>query len=100
MGGLGRRYRAPVTVLTHRRLSVGQEASPPPNYSHLHSLRVIWSAPALAMPFNGDPDQQQCSWPRPYFAGLRRSCLLYTSDAADEEDSGDLGGRGITKKIQ
>eukprot|EP00828_Plagiopyla_frontata_P024524 TRINITY_DN3130_c0_g1_i2.p1 TRINITY_DN3130_c0_g1~~TRINITY_DN3130_c0_g1_i2.p1 ORF type:complete len:419 (-),score=72.12 TRINITY_DN3130_c0_g1_i2:4-1260(-) len=26
------------------------------------------------------------------------SCLLYTSDAADEEDSVDLGGRRITKK--
>ena len=25
-------------------------------------------------------------------------CLLYTSDAADEEDSGGLGGRRITKK--
>ena len=25
-------------------------------------------------------------------------CLLYTSDAADEEDSGDLGGRGSTTK--
>ena len=25
-------------------------------------------------------------------------CLLYTSDAADEEDSGDFGGRGIIKK--
>ena len=25
-------------------------------------------------------------------------CLLYTSDAADEEDSVDLGGRGIIKK--
>src|SRR5665648_1257452 len=31
---------------------------------------------------------------------LRRnySCLLYTSDAADEEDSVDLGGRRIIKK--
>ena len=27
-----------------------------------------------------------------------RTCLLYTSDAADEEDSGDLGGRRILKK--
>ena len=27
-------------------------------------------------------------------------CLLYTSDAADEEDSVDLGGRRIIKKIQ
>ena len=27
------------------------------------------------------------------------NCLLYTSDAADEEDSVDLGGRRIIKKI-
>ena len=27
-----------------------------------------------------------------------RVCLLYTSDAADEEDSGDLGGPQIIKK--
>eukprot|EP00658_Telonema_sp_P-2_P061749 TRINITY_DN50417_c0_g1_i1.p1 TRINITY_DN50417_c0_g1~~TRINITY_DN50417_c0_g1_i1.p1 ORF type:complete len:100 (+),score=4.92 TRINITY_DN50417_c0_g1_i1:150-449(+) len=27
-----------------------------------------------------------------------RYCLLYTSDAADEEDSVDLGGRRIIKK--
>eukprot|EP00658_Telonema_sp_P-2_P064765 TRINITY_DN54024_c0_g1_i1.p1 TRINITY_DN54024_c0_g1~~TRINITY_DN54024_c0_g1_i1.p1 ORF type:complete len:119 (+),score=43.69 TRINITY_DN54024_c0_g1_i1:170-526(+) len=27
-----------------------------------------------------------------------RSCLLYTSDAADEEDSVDLGGSRINKK--
>ena len=30
------------------------------------------------------------------FDGL--NCLLYTSDAADEEDSVDLGGRRIIKK--
>src|SRR5664279_3815103 len=29
---------------------------------------------------------------------LKNSCLLYTSDAADEEDSVDLGGRRIIKK--
>src|SRR5665648_951380 len=28
----------------------------------------------------------------------RSTCLLYTSDAADEEDSVDLGGRRIIKK--
>eukprot|EP00658_Telonema_sp_P-2_P066308 TRINITY_DN5535_c0_g1_i2.p1 TRINITY_DN5535_c0_g1~~TRINITY_DN5535_c0_g1_i2.p1 ORF type:complete len:102 (-),score=15.21 TRINITY_DN5535_c0_g1_i2:24-329(-) len=28
----------------------------------------------------------------------RCTCLLYTSDAADEEDSVDLGGRRIIKK--
>ena len=27
-----------------------------------------------------------------------KGCLLYTSDAADEEDSVDLGGRRIIKK--
>ena len=30
--------------------------------------------------------------------GLVRSCLLYTSDAADERSSVDLGGRRIIKK--
>ena len=30
--------------------------------------------------------------------GRRRSCLLYTSDAADERSSVDLGGRRIIKK--
>src|SRR5664279_1303706 len=29
--------------------------------------------------------------------GLHGACLLYTSDAADEEDSVDLGGRRIIK---
>eukprot|EP00658_Telonema_sp_P-2_P020035 TRINITY_DN17888_c0_g1_i2.p1 TRINITY_DN17888_c0_g1~~TRINITY_DN17888_c0_g1_i2.p1 ORF type:complete len:103 (-),score=4.57 TRINITY_DN17888_c0_g1_i2:28-336(-) len=29
---------------------------------------------------------------------LSTTCLLYTSDAADEEDSVDLGGRRIIKK--
>ena len=29
---------------------------------------------------------------------LRRDCLLYTSDAADERSSVDLGGRRIIKK--
>ena len=28
----------------------------------------------------------------------RKSCLLYTSDAADERSSVDLGGRRIIKK--
>ena len=30
--------------------------------------------------------------------GLRNGCLLYTSDAADERSSVDLGGRRIIKK--
>ena len=33
-----------------------------------------------------------------FIGDLRFICLLYTSDAADEEDSVDLGGRRIIKK--
>eukprot|EP00658_Telonema_sp_P-2_P059627 TRINITY_DN48747_c0_g1_i1.p1 TRINITY_DN48747_c0_g1~~TRINITY_DN48747_c0_g1_i1.p1 ORF type:complete len:122 (-),score=20.82 TRINITY_DN48747_c0_g1_i1:27-392(-) len=36
--------------------------------------------------------------PRPCSLCCSYSCLLYTSDAADEEDSVDLGGRRIIKK--
>src|SRR5665648_1294054 len=32
------------------------------------------------------------------YLSYSHSCLLYTSDAADEEDSVDLGGRRIIKK--
>src|SRR5664280_2110269 len=35
-------------------------------------------------------------FPAPFFPpGMIKTCLLYTSDAADEEDSVDLGGRRI-----
>eukprot|EP00658_Telonema_sp_P-2_P055386 TRINITY_DN44036_c0_g1_i1.p1 TRINITY_DN44036_c0_g1~~TRINITY_DN44036_c0_g1_i1.p1 ORF type:complete len:144 (-),score=31.86 TRINITY_DN44036_c0_g1_i1:22-453(-) len=33
-----------------------------------------------------------------FSVALTQNCLLYTSDAADEEDSVDLGGRRIIKK--
>eukprot|EP00658_Telonema_sp_P-2_P080073 TRINITY_DN7897_c0_g1_i3.p1 TRINITY_DN7897_c0_g1~~TRINITY_DN7897_c0_g1_i3.p1 ORF type:complete len:205 (-),score=28.31 TRINITY_DN7897_c0_g1_i3:68-682(-) len=38
------------------------------------------------------------SWNRKHAPVLGLTCLLYTSDAADEEDSVDLGGRRIIKK--
>src|SRR5665648_1041292 len=41
----------------------------------------------------GNSDVPVCHFLRGYNA-----CLLYTSDAADEEDSVDLGGRRIIKK--
>ena len=34
------------------------------------------------------------------FVGLAGTCLLYTSDAADERSSVDLGGRRLIKKKQ
>ena len=36
--------------------------------------------------------------PKPIRAPKARACLLYTSDAADERSSVDLGGRRIIKK--
>ena len=33
-----------------------------------------------------------------YFHAIVSTCLLYTSDAADERSSVDLGGRRIIKK--
>ncbi len=36
--------------------------------------------------------------PKPYFKKDPKDCLLYTSDAADERSSVDLGGRRIIKK--
>ena len=43
----------------------------------------------------GDIAAKQLHW-QITFQNMR--CLLYTSDAADEEDSVDLGGRRIIKK--
>ena len=37
-------------------------------------------------------------WLRKKTYRLLKVCLLYTSDAADERSSVDLGGRGIIKK--
>mgnify|MGYP003381663635 CR=1 FL=1 len=37
-------------------------------------------------------------WNRPHTGSGQYTCLLYTSDAADERSSVDLGGRRIIKK--
>src|SRR5665648_354103 len=66
-------------------------------------------------PNKGYPAQCTCSFPENLYscvvgedcpeerkgyahAAYYKICLLYTSDAADEEDSVDLGGRRIIKK--
>src|SRR5664280_963328 len=46
--------------------------------------------PALCLQCDDPPCTKVCPVRATY-----RSCLLYTSDAADEEDSVDLGGRRI-----
>ena len=49
---------------------------------------------------SGECNENICSDPvSPFIVSTTAcSCLLYTSDAADEEDSVDLGGRRIIKK--
>ena len=49
------------------------------------------------MDYNCVLDKSACSLDE-IFSPQYQACLLYTSDAADEEDSVDLGGPGISKK--
>ena len=48
--------------------------------------------PAMALAVVGAPAADRLLW------RSAASCLLYTSDAADERSSVDLGGRRIIKK--
>eukprot|EP00656_Telonema_subtile_P032982 TRINITY_DN3633_c0_g1_i2.p1 TRINITY_DN3633_c0_g1~~TRINITY_DN3633_c0_g1_i2.p1 ORF type:complete len:100 (+),score=12.66 TRINITY_DN3633_c0_g1_i2:71-370(+) len=52
--------------------------------SHFHCILLVLTAQRCC--FRTQPQSQSTS------------CLLYTSDAADEEDSVDLGGRRFVKK--
>ena len=55
----------------------------------------------LELPFVLSPQavRRSRSWHwRPPHALVVKNCLLYTSDAADERSSVDLGGRRIIKK--
>ena len=60
--------------------------------------------PSLVYTLHGDGELQEGQIWEAAIAGPGKkvdnliACLLYTSDAADERSSGDLGGRRITKK--
>src|SRR5664280_447811 len=58
--------------------------------THFWSSRT-WCATALTMRSQGTVSKN-------FVISRSITCLLYTSDAADEEDSVDLGGRRIIKK--
>src|SRR5678815_5943051 len=97
------RIRRPVRLLPGPRLSLSQ-AAPRPSSGlrgpHATFDRRAHRAPAEARTGNGfsneneqrmsDPHKQQTS-----AVSLLIACLLYTSDAADERSSVDLGGRRI-----
>src|SRR5674536_405348 len=68
-----------------------------------------WRSPNTSCPHCSPPDRPPAAVHPPFTQGdpsrhlacLRSrptACLLYTSDAADEEDSVDLGGRRIIKQ--
>ena len=57
----------------------------------------IGTAKSLGMVFQTCPTNQQ-NVTGGYFDAVLKLCLLYTSDAADERSSVDLGGRRIIKK--
>src|SRR5674536_235370 len=56
------------------------------------------NAPLIVTPCPSKGRRSTCR-PSAYL-GRMSYCLLYTSDAADEEDSVDLGGRRIIKKTK
>ena len=60
--------------------------------------RVIGNERASQEKVSGDGHGVGDALQPPQGRTLRRLCLLYTSDAADERSSVDLGGRRIIKK--
>ena len=56
-----------------------------------------WHEESTDIPPMGDVDRRR-AWNRALSPAPAAPCLLYTSDAADERSSVDLGGRRIIKK--
>src|SRR5665648_1060838 len=79
--GYGDSYSGDVNLLLYGKNDLNQVSSIL-SASDLSSLKQIYNQQSFNELLNGTID----------------SCLLYTSDAADEEDSVDLGGRRIIKK--
>src|SRR5665648_28275 len=82
--------RAPLHAALPPSLGGGRVVSPPSpiRFGRIRPLSV-WRSLAC---------RDSCAGVEGERKGTAGACLLYTSDAADEEDSVDLGGRRITKK--
>eukprot|EP00658_Telonema_sp_P-2_P049211 TRINITY_DN37422_c0_g1_i1.p1 TRINITY_DN37422_c0_g1~~TRINITY_DN37422_c0_g1_i1.p1 ORF type:complete len:116 (-),score=18.93 TRINITY_DN37422_c0_g1_i1:77-424(-) len=96
------RPRTPLVGRQHLFSDVGRASRTPPRSSRQGgSRRVSASPPGNAQTYSPHRAPRR-SWRSSSGAyhpsGRHRTCLLYTSDAADEEDSVDLGGRRIIKK--
>eukprot|EP00658_Telonema_sp_P-2_P083106 TRINITY_DN8912_c0_g2_i9.p1 TRINITY_DN8912_c0_g2~~TRINITY_DN8912_c0_g2_i9.p1 ORF type:complete len:102 (+),score=36.56 TRINITY_DN8912_c0_g2_i9:395-700(+) len=71
---------------------------------HVHCSPDVGSKPVVHISILDVLPDQELMWHREqpdhggFLDDFHETCLLYTSDAADEEDSVDLGGRRIIKK--
>src|SRR5665648_1302769 len=83
-----KRLKSPISAI-----SVAAVKKPTPGISSRSSIfRFALAGNSLALIINLTCDSM------PFKVACMCSCLLYTSDAAAEEDSVDLGGRRIIKK--
>src|SRR5665648_896195 len=90
-GARPRQGRRPVRIAPGWTEGPGVPWSPVVCRSELAPVRPDSHASVVARPRRADAKAGLAN-------GWSRVCLLYTSDAADEEDSVDLGGRRIIKK--
>eukprot|EP00656_Telonema_subtile_P005699 TRINITY_DN12600_c0_g1_i1.p1 TRINITY_DN12600_c0_g1~~TRINITY_DN12600_c0_g1_i1.p1 ORF type:complete len:117 (+),score=2.92 TRINITY_DN12600_c0_g1_i1:263-613(+) len=58
-------------------------------------FRLTRCVPGTVNRMASAPDSTLCATRAETLEWVRSACLLYTSDAADEEDSVDIGGRRI-----
>ena len=64
-------------------------------------VRVYGGEPCVKLPGAVPAPEGEGQWPITELGDYCFSCLLYTSDAANEEDSVDVGGgRSITTKTK
>src|SRR5665648_1262779 len=83
---------------TDMELMCIQSPMPPPEARQLGSRNRIFLASSLKPYSSKCSLQAHSQMISPSQVTSTMTCLLYTSDAADEEDSVDLGGRRIIKK--
>ena len=80
-----------------KRIAAGVAHGPQTEREPVLRLRLKLIAHGVAPGRPAERDDTRCL-SRPAGGGALRCCLLYTSDAADERSSVDLGGRRIIKK--
>src|SRR5664280_1802358 len=92
LGGISKNYNSNL-LLGDSRYTVMEADEFDRSFHRLKPLMaVVTSLDADHLDIYGDQDTMIRAY-NEFCGKIRRGCLLYTSDAADEEDSVDLGGR-------